>query len=289
MRYLPFYGKGISFPIRVDPVSGRFSVSVGSTDSASVALAYINEEAWTIREDVRPQQNLVAEAVSNILLTRQGEHDTLPEYGSDASAFIFDSISPETKYIMDIYFRQATVRWEKRAKIPQGSVSFPDRQLRAQYGELPVQVEIAFADKQPKGNLVAPYVSVSEARSAEYQSSSFDVSSHDYQSRYYDAPVSTDSGTIFNRLPAKRYIPSASDDYYYRVKYMDSWLSISHSEYGDIRYWNIIADMYVQDSAEEGLTSDVMYPSYQVEMGTQIRLASLTRVMTQMSVYQFTG
>lgn len=289
MRYLPFYGKGVSFPFRIDPSTGRVAVSEGSSDSVSVALAYLNEESWTIREETNPRQNLIAEAIANILLTRQGEHDTLPEYGGDANAFIFDSISAETKYVLDFYFRQSTIRWEKRAFVPKGSVSFPNKLHRATYGELPVQVDISFSDKQPAGNLVAPYVDTSQARLAEYPSASIDRSKHDYNSRYYSCPVEVSDNISYNLPNNKKYIKPASDDYIYRVKYEQNWLDIAFSEYDDIRHWWIPANVYAQDSAESGLSWDTMYPAYELETGETLRLPSRVRVLNELSIDKYAG
>lgn len=289
MRHLPFFGKGVSFPFRFDPATGRLSVSEGSSDSVSVALAYLNEEAWTIREDTDPKQNLVAEAIANILLTRQGEHDTLPEYGGDPNAFIFDSIAAETKYIMDVYFRQSTVRWEKRARVPKDGVTFPNRLHRAQHGEFPVQVDISFAEKQPAGNLVAPYVDTNQARLAEYSSAELDQSKHDYNSRYFDCPIDVNSDVKFNAPYGKKYLPPSRDDYPYRVKYEQNWLDIAYSEYEDIRHWWIPANIYIQDSAEAGISWDVMYPAYQIDTGTVLRLPSRARVLNELSIDRYAG
>lgn len=289
MRSNPVYGKGVSFPFRIDPATGRVSVSSGSSDSSSVALAYLNEEAWTIRETVYPEQNLIAESIAHILLTQQGEHDTLPEFGSNPNAFIFDNNAPETKYLLESYFKRAAIRWEKRAAVPDNGVSFPGRLERANYGELPVQVNIDFAQKQPAGNLVTPYVTATEARLAEYPSSNLDSSKHDYNSRYFSNPIDVDGDIRFNQPFTKRYIPPAPDDYSYRVKYGDNWLTIAWSEYSDIRYWWVAADVYVQDSADNGLSADVMYPAYELEMGERLRLPSLVRVLNEISVNKFSG
>lgn len=291
MRQNPVYGKGVSFPFRVESTTGAVSTSIGSSDSVSVALAYLSQEAWTIREEVFPEQNLVAEAIANILLTREGEHDTLPEYGGDINSFIFDNSSYETRFLLDVYFRQAVKRWEKRAFLSENSIIFSQTQTQHRYGEFPVEVDISFAMKQPKGNLVAPYTTTVEARTAEYPADSFDPSRHDYCSRYYNNPTAIDgsNNVSFNKLSRQRDIPKAADDYLYKTKYLDSWLSISWSEYADIRYWDIIANSYLQDCAEEGLSSDFMYPSFEMEIGTQIRLPSRQRVLMQLSIDRFAG
>lgn len=289
MRYLPYFGKGISFPFRINSSTGRVEVSEGSADSSSVALAYLNEDAWTVREETNAKQNLVAEAVSNILLTRQGEHDTLPEYGSNSNAFLFERITPEVKFVLDVYFRQAAVRWEKRVTVPEGAVTFPYPIQRATLGEFAVDVMMQFAEKQPAGNLVAPYVDTRQARLAEYPTASLDQSKHDYDSRYYSHPIDSVDGISFNAPRSKKYIAPANDDYPYRVKYEENWLDIAWSEYQNLEYWWIPANVYVQDAAELGLSWDAMYPAYQIDTGKILRLPSLRRVHAELSTDKFAG
>ena len=289
MRSLPIYGKGVSFPFRIDPATGRVAVSSGSSDGSSVALAYLNEEAWTIREEITAEQNLIAEAIAHILLTRQTEHDTLPQFGSDINAFLFDSNSFETKYLLDVYFKQAALRWEKRAFVADDAITFPDRLDRAAYGEMPVSVAISFAQKQPQGNLVAPFASTNQARLAEYPSAELDISKHDYYSRYYNNPINTDGTVRFNLPITRKPIPPAIDDYIVKVKYEQNWLDIAWAEYQDIRYWWIPADCYVYDAADQGLSWDVMYPAYELEMGASLRLPSIIRVQNEIAIDKYSG
>ena len=280
MRSIPAYGRGISFPFRVDRATGRIAVSSGLRDGAGVSLAYLNE-SWTVREAHEIAQNLIAEAIAHIVLTHKGEHDTLPEFGSNEQAILFENNSAETKYLVEYFFHEATRRWEKRAQVPEtGGISWPPNTGRESYGELPVHVFIQFIDGQVSGNLVAPFVSVREARESEYPSNGTDSGRHDYLSRYFGISSAEIDGIRFNRVIPRGFIPPAYDDYFYRTRYEDNWLTIASSEYGDIRHWHIPARMYVQDAAEQGLTSDVMYPAYELEMGTRIRMASLARVMT---------
>ncbi len=284
MRTLPAYGKGVSFPFSVNPATGGISVSVGSSDGASVSLAYLNE-SWTVREIRETARNLIAESIAHIVLTNRGEHDTLPAFGSDEQAILFENNAPETRYVVEYYFHESTKRWERRAFVPEsGGVSWPARAGVQTYGELPVLVYIQFVEGQVSGNLVAPFVTVREAREAEYPSIDLDSSKHDFLSRYFGQRVEVTDGASFNRVVPPRFIPPAHDDYLYPVKYEDTWLGIAWSEYGDIRHWHIPAQMYVQDAADQGLSSDVMYPAHELEMGKKIRMASLSRVMTELSV-----
>ena len=281
MRSIPAYGRGISFPFRVDIATGRIAVSSGSSDGASVSLAYLNE-SWTVREVKEIAQNLIAESIAHIVLTRKGEHDTLPEFGSNEQAILFENNSPETRYLVEYFFHESTRRWEKRAQVPEsGGVKWPSNTGREGFGELPVQVFIRFIDGQVRGNLVAPFVTVKEAREAEYQTGETDSGRHDYLSRYFGNSSAEIDGIRFNRVIPRGFIPPAYDDYFYRTKYEDNWLTIALSEYGDIRHWHIPARMYVQDAAEQGLSSDVMYPAHELPMGTRVRMASQSRVLTE--------
>ncbi len=287
MRTIPAYGKGVSFPFRIDRATGKLSVSAGSSDSASVSLAYLNE-SWTVREVRETVQNLIAESIAHIVLTRKGEHDTLPDFGSNEQAILFENNAPETKYLVEYFFHESTKRWEHRAVVPErGGVSWPSNRGRETFGQLPVQVFIEFIDGQVTGNLVAPFVSVREARQTEYPATEIDSSGHDYYSRYFHTAEASLDGTSINRIDPPKYIAPAYDDYFYKVKYGDNWLTIAWSEYGDIRHWHIPAQVYVQDAAEQGLSSDVMYPAFELEMGQRIRMPSLARVQTQLSTERY--
>jgi phage baseplate assembly protein W len=112
----PFLGRGLAFPFRVDPITGGAAITDGITDSASVALQYI-QERWSIRENIDYVANHIAEAIAHILLTVPGEHDTLPEFGSRMLSIVFEPNSQEFRMTAKVYFETATARWEKRAKV----------------------------------------------------------------------------------------------------------------------------------------------------------------------------
>lgn len=117
MRTYPFFGQGIGFPFRLDPAGGGVVVSSGNDDNISVALQYINER-WTIREDASEAVNHIAESIAHILLTRPMEHDTLPPFGSELFVMVFEPNDDFFRLEAEHHFKFSTIRWEKRARIP---------------------------------------------------------------------------------------------------------------------------------------------------------------------------
>jgi phage baseplate assembly protein W len=281
-----FLGKGITFPLQIDPITKDFAVSEGSLDSSSVALAYLSD-AWTTSDLVSTQQNLIAESIYHIVLTDIGEYDTLPNFGSFIHNVLFDPNIEETRIATSIYFNTSTRRWEKRASIPEENVEWRVSARFTQANEAHVAVNIQFIPSQAPGNLVAPFVTPSEVRDAEFQSQDRDASGHDYFSRYYGNPVATKNGVSYNRLYRRKPIPYAGDDYPYTIKYRDTWLYISNDHYDDIRFWWIPAKIYIQDKAKEGAHRSVMNPNRALPVGETIRMPSVSRVRNQLSTNPF--
>ena len=281
-----FLGKGITFPLQIDPITKDFAVSEGNLDSCSVALAYLSD-AWTQSEHVSMQQNLIAESIYHIILTNVGEYDTLPNFGSFVHNVLFDLDTDETRIVTTIYFNTATKRWEKRASIPEENVEWKVSARFTQGNEAHVSVNVQFIPSQAPGNLVAPFVTPSEVRDTEFQSQDRDASGHDYFSRYYGNPTATKNGVTYNRLFRRKPIPYAKDDYPYTIKYKDTWLYISNDHYDDIRFWWIPAKMYVQDKAKAGAHRSVMNPNRELPVGETIRMPSLSRVRNQLSTNLF--
>ena len=115
MRSFPFFGKGVSFPFRLNPKGGVL-VTEGNTDNLSVALSYLYEK-WTIREKLQPFANHIAESIMHILLTVPEEHETLPEFGSYIFKILFEPNAYNFKLACSRYFVNSTRRWEKRARV----------------------------------------------------------------------------------------------------------------------------------------------------------------------------
>lgn len=280
----PFFGQGIAFPFRVDPVTGGVVVSAGRSDEISVGLAYLHDR-WTMREHPPVVINHIAESIAHILLVAPGEHDTLPEFGSYLFNLIFEPNNLPLQFEANYYFEYSTIRWEKRAQVPPGrGVEWKFEGILTDRGELPVTVKVEFIVQQTEGNLVAPFVNPRQARTQEYDSAIIDVAGHDYESRYLGQDVLEYDGIQYVRLPrlATPILPAA-DDQFYKVKLADTWLLISWELYHDIRFWWVIARMASEDNATLGASRDTMSTCGDPVPGTILRAPSRTRLLTQLS------
>jgi hypothetical protein len=286
LRTLPIYGRGLGFPFRVGPTGGAV-VTTGCDDNVSVALQYLAER-WTIREDSNPAANHIAESIAHILLTRPTEHDTLPPFGSHLFHILFEPNTQQFQMAATHYFQYSTDRWEKRAYYgrEQGKIVWTQNNLWTDRGELPILAYIDFIPQQVPGNLVAPFVTPREARGQEYPLGDVDLGGHDYSSRYFGESLWNRDGIQyirFQRPYIPKMLPPARDDQFYRVREDDTWLLISWRLYDDIRYWSILAAMYVQDSAEQNLGRDTMDNTGNPASGTVLRAPSKVRVLMELS------
>ena len=277
-RLASFYGRGAAFPFRLNGRTGGTQVTEGISDAVSVALQYISER-WTIREDTGEKTNHIAEAIAHILLTIPTEHDTLPEFGSKLFMMLFEPNTLEFKLISEAYMRFAAARWEKRANVGESGIQFGDNGPLTDEGILPMYAEIEFILNQVKGNLVSPFVSPRQARTQEYPSAQIDTGRHDLTSRYFGKTLAQRDGIWYNRLGNKKYYQKSDDDSYYRTATNDTWLLISWKHYSDIRYWPILAEIFVQDGAEADMPRDILDPCGDPPAGVMLRIPSQKRVL----------
>jgi phage baseplate assembly protein W len=280
----PFYGKGLAFPLEIDPNRGGFRMTEGNADSVSVGLAYAPDRQ-TIREDPeRDRHNHIAEAIAHILLVRPGEHDTLPEFGSRQFTVINKPNNFETKNLLDTWVEVATKRWEKRARIPvPEGVQWHGTDRETDENIAPVRFLVEFIRNQVEANLVSPFVTPRQARAQEYPLGDIDSEGHDGCSRYNGMPAHEIEGIRFLRPRESVPLPPQSDDTFYEVKHGDTWLLISHRLYGDIRYWWAIADMFIEDAATAGMSIDAMDITSDPEPGTLLRCPSVARLLMEMA------
>jgi len=284
MKTAPFFGKGIAFPFRINPVTGGVQVTQGGMDSLSVMLEYLNE-SWTIREPLAPEHNHVAEAIAHILLTHLTEHDTLPNFGSRLFEILFSPNTPEFEQLAAFWMQHSTERWEKRARVPQDGTAWQFTGRLADEGRAPVAAFIEFIAGQVEGNLVSPFVTSRQARVQEYPAREIDASGHEYGSRYYGIDQAMEGDILYTRFPRSRQFPPAVDDQYYQVAPDDTWNLISWRNYDDIRYWPIVAEMYEQDNLdEEDFDRDVLDVGNVPEAGTMVRIPSRSRLLMELSV-----
>jgi phage baseplate assembly protein W len=297
MSELPFFGKGVGFPFRINTTKKGVELTVGNTDATSVALEYLMEN-WSIREELRPKINHIAESIAHILLTRMGEHDTLPEFGSNLYFILFENITKETMLAAEAHFKFSTIRWEKRAKIPQqfyfdaynpvdatphGGVRWHVTGAEVDKNLLPVWVYIQFIIQQEAGNLVVPFVTARQARIQEYPSGAIDLAKHDQYSRYYQSDLYYKDNIRFSRPRIPRFMRPSTGDRYHTVIKGDTWLLLSWKYYSDIRFWYHIAISYVFDQAMAGAPSSTLDTTGNPPISSTIRIPDKKRVL--LSIY----
>ena len=228
-RTSPFLGKGIAFPFRLNRNTGGVQVTEGQYDPVSVAAAWITDK-WQIRTIAEDTANHVAESIYHILFTNRFQHETLPEFYSRINYALFEPNSAEFKLIFTSYLKHAVEKFEHRAKYPDNGVQWYEDGVATDRGELPLVAQIEFITQQHPRNMVAPFVTVRQARTEYYPASVIDNNGHDLVSRYYrqTAYMTTDHVNSYLRLKKNITIPLAQDDSYYMVKPLDTWMLIAH-------------------------------------------------------------
>jgi len=283
MRTYPFLGKGVSFPFRVNRVTGDIQTSEGNTDDMSVALRYMGD-SWTIREPLDVESNLVADAVFNILFTAKREHDTLPEYGSNIHHLLFEPITPQVFHQAAYYFAESTKRWEKRVSIDEDTgVLWKQTPEMADMGETGLLLKPEFIAGQKEGNLVYPFVNDETARTAEYtKGTTPSTNIYDSVSRYVlSETYFEDDGVQHTRTVYPQFFQPDATDIFHRVTPTDTWLLIAFDYYGDVRLWWAVVGAYVWDVAEKYNTRDYLDLSIDLPVGEILRLPALSRVFQE--------
>lgn len=280
-----YLGRGLKFPISIDPRTGGFAVNEGSTDETSVGLE-MTPDAYSLRktEGTYVLDNHIAGGIANILLTKKLERDTLPEFGSEVYRILFEQISVYSMQEFEVWLQLAIARWEYRVSInPPEDVTWHHNDFDTDRGKLPITVSPRFINSQAVNNLVAPYVSPRQARLQEYQSSELDVSGHDTSSRYFGYERYRRNGLFENKTRTTKRYSKASDDVFYRVKHYDTWYLISHYLYGDVRYWWIIVDFYIQDASSNEESRDKLKNYEDPPAGEILRVPSKTRLFMDLT------
>jgi len=283
IRTAPFYGKGIGFPFRVNPATGGVVVTEGRADNAEIAVEYVTE-SFTSREKLPARDNHISEAIFNIIITRPGEHDTLPEYGSRTETVINDPNNRMTEEEFETWLEVATQRWERRARIPvPEGVDWHPTGEGIDQGILPCVLNPEIIRTQVPGNLVSPFVTPRQARAAEYPLGEIDAEGHDWCSRYHGRPAYQVGNERYIRPRRTKRIPPRPDDMFEEVRHFDTWLLISWRMYGDIKFWWVISDCYSQDAAERGEPSSADDAALDPRPGTLLRMPSRTRVLMELA------
>lgn len=279
---LPFYGRGLAWPIRIGELGG-FEISEGSLDSTAIGLAYLFD-AWTMNPRIGISDNHIAEAISNILLTHQLEHDTLPEYGSNIHQILFDPLHNITKQQFQIWLEICTKRWEHRAKIPipQG-MTWGEDDYSTDRNTLSLKLTPEIILQQTPENLVSPFVSPQEARNAEYPAIVRDKNGHGLSSRYRNCATYEVDGAKYIR-PKRSIRPKQKpDDQFYPVVFGDTWFLIAHKVFQNVELWWVVEDYAFYDAIQEGAGQDCLCPHADPEVGRILRLPSRERVLMEIA------
>ena len=282
-RTAAFMGSDVGFPVRLDPRNGDFQITEGTFNNVSVALSYLAEQ-WSIRpgQNFKETSNLVAESMYNILLTPERSWSEIPWYGSRMSYAIFEPNTIEFQLLYSTYLSASTIRWEKRAQIPQSSIEWGAFGLVTDQGASQLTAMVQFITQQTPKNLVLPFVTIRQVRTQEYLANIIDANGYDLPSRYYNRTAyhTPDNAYSFLRLNKQQLlIPPAPDDGSYLVKPTDTWMLIAWALYGEIRYWYYLFLAYVQDNEGETTTRDMMFPDNKPPAGTYIRYPSTSRIL----------
>lgn len=276
----PFLGIGISFPFRLNRNTGDIRVTSGQYEPVSVAAAWASEK-WNMQYAgiLEDTANHVAESIYHILFTNRFEHESLPEFFSKIQYSLFEPNSAEFKLLFTSYLKHAVEKFEKRAKYPENGVQWYSDGVATDRGELPLVAQIEFITQQHPRNMVAPFVTVRQARTEYYPASVIDDNGHDLVSRYYKRSAYYNEGFKYLRIFRNIDIPPAQDDSYYKVRPLDTWMLIAHVNLYDVRYWFYPYLCYIQDKALEGGTRDILNPNTEPTPGDIIRLPSRERIL----------
>lgn len=279
---LPFLGKGLAFPFRVDPVTGGVKLTGGNLDALPIAVGTAPDQL-TISEQVFGRENHIADCAAHIILTQVGEYDVLPEFGSRPDSIIHDPNNEYSRMEYETWLRLSLARWEKRVRVdgPQHFRWNDQSNESMDRGEAIYRIDPEVQRSQVPGNLVAPFVTPRDARNQEYPVGTTDAEGHDWTSRYYGMPAYEYGSDRLLRLRQVRPIGAAPDDEFYEVRRNDNWWRVSWALYRDIRFWWIIADFYVNDMAESGGSSAALDVTVDPPVGTLLRAPSKARLLTE--------
>jgi len=122
-----FLGKGLSFPPRVDPVTGRFVMCAGD-------------------EDIR-------QSLYIILMTRFNERAMLPDFGSGLQNFVFELPDAASTALLRSEVVSSLARWEPRIMDIAAEVD----SSQIDNGKIILNISYTVRATNHPGNLVFPY------------------------------------------------------------------------------------------------------------------------------------
>lgn len=127
MESKDFLGRGLKFPIQLDPRTGK--------------IATVSHE-----EDIR-------EAIAIIISTHRGERVMRPEFGSTISAYIFDSVIGASKESIAYEIREQLTLQEPRII----NIEVSCQEHSADSGQLDVDIAYTVRSTNNRYNLVYPF------------------------------------------------------------------------------------------------------------------------------------
>ena len=123
---LDFLGKGMAFPPRIDPATGRVVMSSGLQS--------------------------VKESIYLILMTQTTERITRPTFGTDTAEYVFMDMNQTYLTIMKRDLTESILRQEPRVS----SVDI-ETSLEAQQGYILINIDYTVANTNQRDNLVFPF------------------------------------------------------------------------------------------------------------------------------------
>lgn len=121
-----FLGTGVTFPIQIDPATGRFKMSKGAQS--------------------------VKESIYLILMTQVTERLTRPGFGSDTASYIFMEASLTEMTIMRRDLTETILEQEPRVR----DVDITT-EMQAQQGYILINIDYTLTENNVRGNLVFPF------------------------------------------------------------------------------------------------------------------------------------
>lgn len=121
-----FLGTGVTFPLQIDPATGRFKMSRGTQS--------------------------VKESIYLILMTQVTERLTRPNFGSDTASYIFMDLSLTELTIMRRDLTETILDQEPRVR----DVDITT-EMQEQQGYILINIDYTLTESNATGNLVFPF------------------------------------------------------------------------------------------------------------------------------------
>lgn len=122
-----FLGRGWSFPLRIDPATGRAAMAVAEED--------------------------INESLRILFSTRPGERIMQPEYGCRLFDLVFEPMSEETNSAIEVAITQAILFFEPRVTLEEIEVTTTEWLE----GKLAIRLDYTVNQTNSRSNMVFPF------------------------------------------------------------------------------------------------------------------------------------